>query len=108
VARTLIAPVRDQLAGAETLENLVDMTLRCVRILAHPGLDERPKLHADLAAILREHGERLRPGDLETWRAEVERRLKPERRQEWDAIFSHEPPKQGGRKQAINLWRTRS
>jgi hypothetical protein len=109
VARTLIAPVRDRLAGAETLDDLVDMTLWCVRILAHPGLEERrSKLHADLAAILRECGERLRQGGLETWRAEVERCLKPEGRQEWDAIFSHEPPKQGGRKQAINLWRTRS
>jgi hypothetical protein len=83
------------------------MTLWCVRILAHPGLEQRPRLRGDLAAILREYGERLRPGGLETWRAEVERRLKPERRQEWDEIFSHEPPKQAGKKQAINLWRTR-
>ena len=108
VARTLIEPVRDRLTGARTLEEVVGTIVWCVRVLAHPGLEERPKLHAALSAIVREYAGRLPAEDSETLRAEVARQLLiPEWRYEWDAIFSREP-KQGGVKQAINLWWTRS
>ena len=91
VTRALIEPVRDRLTGAGTPEEVVSTMVWCVRVLAHPGLQERPKLHAALSAIVREYARRLRAKDSKNLRAKVARQLRtPEWRYEWDAIFSRE------------------
>ena len=104
----LIKLVGEWFDGVETIDEGVAGAVWCVRVLAYPDFAEKRRSRHDmLSNVLRRFDGRL-GAESERWRAEVTRRLKPEWRTEWEALFAHETAKQGGIKQGISLWRTRS
>jgi hypothetical protein len=106
---TLIELVGDRLGGIKSLDEAVEAGLWCIQILAYPDFAAKQRRRHDmLSAILRRFDGTLSAENSERWRAEVTRQLKPEWQTEWDALFAHEAPRQGGIKQGISLWRTRS
>jgi GTPase-associated protein 1, N-terminal domain type 2/GTPase-associated protein 1, middle domain len=80
--------------------DLVGDGLWCVRCLDHEDLPERRQ--DQLAAAVRNYGERLAKRDLESWRDEVARRLRSGERPVWESVFAEEAPRS-----RINLWISR-
>ncbi len=72
--------------------------LWCVRCLDHEDLPERRQ--DQLAAAVRAYAERLAKPDLESWRNEVTRQLRPGERAVWKSVFAQEAVPRS----RINLW----
>jgi GTPase-associated protein 1 len=77
--------------------DLVSDGLWCVRCLDHEDLPD--KRQEQLAAAVRGYAHRLAKGDLDRWRSEVARRLRPGERTVWESVFAEEEARP-----RINLW----